>query len=172
LTGEPLPLDLLNTTWVSGAGPQDLLADAAGTREWLDEHGFDAPGDARGLRQAREALRETREALRALVQDRTAIEGVNAVLERGAQRPKLTPTGVTRELDVTANWRVPWICATELVALLEERGERVKGCANPDCILWFLDTTRPGTRRWCSMAACGNRDKAIRHGRVRGGAHR
>lgn len=165
LTGEPLPLDLLNTTWISGGEWQDLLADDAGAREWLDEHGFDAPPDAR-------ALREAREAMRALLLDRGAIDGVNAVLARGARRPRLTAEAVTDELDVAPRWRVPWLCAAELVALLDERGGRVKACANPDCILWFLDTTRPGTRRWCSMAACGNRDKAIRHGRVRRPSHR
>jgi predicted RNA-binding Zn ribbon-like protein len=163
LTGEPLPLDLLNTTWIAGGERHDFLVDDAGARAWLDEHGFDAPADAR-------ALREAREAMRALLLDRTAIDGVNAVLGRGAQRPRLTAEGVTGEFEVAARWRVPWLCAVELVALLDTRGERVKACANPDCVLWFLDTTRPGTRRWCSMAACGNRDKAIRHGRTR--AHR
>jgi len=36
-------------------------------------------------------------------------------------------------------------------------------CQNPACVLWFFDTTRNGTRRWCSMAVCGNRAKARRH---------
>ena len=33
----------------------------------------------------------------------------------------------------------------------------------PACVLWFYDTTRNGTRRWCFMAICGNRAKAHRH---------
>lgn len=36
---------------------------------------------------------------------------------------------------------------------------RVRECAAPDCALLFLDTSRPGRRRWCAMAACGNRAK-------------
>ena len=96
-----------------------------------------------------------------------AIEAVNAVLARGGRHPVLTPDGVEYEVVAANAWRVPWTCAAEFVELLEQRGDRIRGCANPDCILWFLDTTRPGTRRWCSMAACGNRDKAIRHGRLR-----
>lgn len=36
---------------------------------------------------------------------------------------------------------------------------RVRECAAPDCALLFVDTSRPGTRRWCSMSACGNRMK-------------
>jgi predicted RNA-binding Zn ribbon-like protein len=165
LVGEPLPLDLINTTWVSDAGLQDLLVDEAGARIFLDAHGFHAPVDA----AARRALRQVREALRALLADRdspTARHGVNAILARGAQRPLLNPVGVEVEVDAPAAWRVPWVCTAAMVALLETRADRIRGCANPDCVLWFLDTSRPGTRRWCSMAACGNRDKAIRHGRT------
>jgi CGNR zinc finger len=47
--------------------------------------------------------------------------------------------------------------------LLEIALDRVKHCENPDCVLWFFDTARNGTRRWCSMAVCGNRMKARRH---------
>jgi len=164
LLGEPLPLDLLNTTWMIDGGLQDLLTDERGARIFLDGHGFDAPADA----AARRALRDTREALRTLLSDpasATARHGVNAVLKRGARRPLLGPDGIEVDVEAVASWRVPWICAAAMVDLLETRADRVRGCANPDCVLWFLDTSRPGTRRWCSMAACGNRDKAIRHGR-------
>jgi predicted RNA-binding Zn ribbon-like protein len=93
---------------------------------------------------------------------------VNAVLARGGERPVLRAGHeVARVVDAEPEWRVPWACAAELVALLEASGERVRPCANPECVLWFVDTSRPGTRRWCSMAACGNRDKAARHGRTR-----
>jgi CGNR zinc finger len=36
---------------------------------------------------------------------------------------------------------------------------RVRRCTNPDCNILFLDTSRPGKRRWCSMATCGNQAK-------------
>ena len=165
LLGEPLPIDLLNTTWVDGGEVHDLLLDEAGARIFLDGHGFDAPADA----PARRALRETRETLRTLLADPgspTARHGVNAVLARGGQRPLLGPGGVEVEVDAAASWRVPWVCAAAMVTLLETRVDRIRRCSNPDCVLWFLDTSRPGTRRWCSMASCGNRAKAIRHGRT------
>ncbi|WP_225102068.1 ABATE domain-containing protein [Streptomyces sp. CoH27] len=37
--------------------------------------------------------------------------------------------------------------------------ERVRACAGPTCAAWFLDTSRPGNRRWCSMDTCGNQAK-------------
>ena len=36
---------------------------------------------------------------------------------------------------------------------------RVRECAAEDCALLFVDTSRPGRRRWCSMQGCGNRAK-------------
>ncbi len=37
---------------------------------------------------------------------------------------------------------------------------RVRSCAGPDCTILFIDTSRPGRRRWCSMEACGNQAKS------------
>jgi predicted RNA-binding Zn ribbon-like protein len=36
---------------------------------------------------------------------------------------------------------------------------RIRSCANPSCRVLFLDSSRPGSRRWCSMTTCGNRAK-------------
>ena len=38
----------------------------------------------------------------------------------------------------------------------------LKKCESDDCILYFYDTTKNHTRRWCSMAHCGNRAKAAK----------
>ena len=32
----------------------------------------------------------------------------------------------------------------------------VRRCGNPDCVLFFYDTTRNHRRQWCSMSTCGN----------------
>jgi len=39
----------------------------------------------------------------------------------------------------------------------------VKACEGPPCTLLFVDRTRRHTRRWCSMAICGNRAKQAAH---------
>jgi predicted RNA-binding Zn ribbon-like protein len=39
----------------------------------------------------------------------------------------------------------------------------VKACEGPPCTLLFMDRTRHHTRRWCSMAICGNRAKQAAH---------
>ena len=40
---------------------------------------------------------------------------------------------------------------------------KVRRCANPECLFLFLDDSRAGKRRWCTMSTCGNRAKARRH---------
>jgi predicted RNA-binding Zn ribbon-like protein len=40
---------------------------------------------------------------------------------------------------------------------------RLRECSNEECLWLFLDDSKNGTRRWCSMSACGNRAKAHRH---------
>jgi predicted RNA-binding Zn ribbon-like protein len=40
---------------------------------------------------------------------------------------------------------------------------RLRHCANDKCLWLFLDDSKNGSRRWCSMQACGNRAKAHRH---------
>jgi predicted RNA-binding Zn ribbon-like protein len=43
------------------------------------------------------------------------------------------------------------------------RASRLKRCQGVNCAIPFVDTSRPGTRRWCSMERCGNRAKARIH---------
>jgi predicted RNA-binding Zn ribbon-like protein len=45
--------------------------------------------------------------------------------------------------------------------LTSDRRERVKRCGG--CNWLFLDTSKNGSRRWCTMEVCGNRAKARRH---------
>ena len=59
--------------------------------------------------------------------------------------------------------------ALSAVSLLPDAG-RVRICRN--CRWLFLDRSRNGSRRWCDMAVCGNRQKARRHYRRRSARNR
>ena len=39
----------------------------------------------------------------------------------------------------------------------------VRKCEGPTCTMWFHDVSKGHARRWCSMAVCGNRAKAVAH---------
>lgn len=164
LVGEPLALDLLNTTWMSADGPQDLLADVAGLECWLTANKLD--GRCAADEQTRGALVRARAAILGVVRedsDDSAVD-LNAVLARGCVRRVLTESGPRDDADVpNSEWLPGWLAADNLLRLLAEAPDRIKPCAHPHCVLWFYDTSKNGTRRWCSMAVCGNRTKAARH---------
>ncbi|HEU4849742.1 MAG TPA: CGNR zinc finger domain-containing protein [Terrimesophilobacter sp.] len=44
-----------------------------------------------------------------------------------------------------------------------DAGGRIRECAAEDCGYLYLDTSRSGNRRWCSMQRCGNRAKVRAH---------
>ncbi|MFF8711341.1 CGNR zinc finger domain-containing protein [Streptomyces sp. NPDC015184] len=41
--------------------------------------------------------------------------------------------------------------------------DRVRECGSDSCTLLFVDTSRPGRRRWCAMERCGNLHKVRAH---------
>jgi predicted RNA-binding Zn ribbon-like protein len=108
--------------------------------------------------------------LRAVAERRTPDPGHLATLqtELAATRVRLelavTPAGTVDEtLPVEPElplWRVA-LSARELLLTLPCR--RLRICAGNECGWLFLDSSKAGRRRWCSMADCGNRAKARRH---------
>jgi predicted RNA-binding Zn ribbon-like protein len=75
--------------------------------------------------------------------------------------------------DGAPTWRRPLSAAHLAAAIARDavgtltlpRSTRVRMCAADDCYLIYLDTSRPGNRRWCSMDRCGNRAKVRDHRR-------
>lgn len=163
LTGEPLGIDLLNTTWRGASGVVDLLADVAGTRAWLDEVAIESPPSE----ACRAALIVAREAIRGHVdhpESGSARAALNEVLTWGFSRPVLGVYCVRTEFAAEDPARLPgWLAAADYARLVSTTPDRIRRCAHPDCVLYFVDTSARGTRRWCSMAGCGNRAKAARH---------
>jgi predicted RNA-binding Zn ribbon-like protein len=54
------------------------------------------------------------------------------------------------------------IAADAIELILGSQRSRIRVC--PECQMMFVDTSRPGKRRWCSSATgCGNRAKVRAH---------
>jgi predicted RNA-binding Zn ribbon-like protein len=75
--------------------------------------------------------------------------------------------------DGTRSW-LPSAAATALLATIARDAievatgplaSRIRRCEGVHCGIPFVDTSRPGTRRWCSMDRCGNRAKVAAHRR-------
>jgi predicted RNA-binding Zn ribbon-like protein len=67
---------------------------------------------------------------------------------------------------LAADWGVPGaipeaLSLLSVQALFTLPAERIRACGR--CGWLFLDSSRGGRRRWCSMSTCGNREKASRH---------
>ncbi|MFI0134711.1 CGNR zinc finger domain-containing protein [Streptomyces luteogriseus] len=73
--------------------------------------------------------------------------------------------------DGTRAW-APGATGTQLLATVARdaidlftgpHADRVRECGAHNCHLLFVDTSRPGRRRWCAMEHCGNREKVRAH---------
>lgn len=164
--GGRLPLDLPATLAgrVSG-NHRDALAEPGDLDRWLVAAGLTdglAGASAEDLSAAR-ALREMLYALAlARIEDRplpdTQREVLNAFAAQPAAAPWLDASGATRLKGSARNLLTS--VAREAIALLGgPDGARIRQCQGPTCAILFLDTSRKGDRRWCSMSACGNRAK-------------
>jgi predicted RNA-binding Zn ribbon-like protein len=83
---------------------------------------------------------------------------LNSVATAPVRRPALTSDGAVTWVDAGVRGALAEI-ARDAVALFGSDTSRLKECARPDCSLLFVDDSRAGRRRWCSMEACGNRAK-------------
>ena len=160
--GGHVALDL--TATLSGRLKEDkkeLLATPADLNRWLLSSRLvtrplrSTDDDARLARELREAVY----AIASEESSRAARETLNAVAALPAAKPKLSASnrldwdGGARELLATI--------AREAVELLGGPArERIRRCEGDGCALLFLDLSRSGERRWCSMSGCGNRAKA------------
>lgn len=94
--------------------------------------------------------------------DPTAVQqAYTEALRHGRLEPGEAGLRWTWELDLPLpRWRV----AQSAIELATSRSlDRVKACASQDgCQYLFVDTSKNGSRRWCSMTDCGNRAKSRR----------
>lgn len=170
-----LSLDLCSTLLWRYQAPSEQLREPADLARWLHEAGV-RPVPAKLRQDDVDSARLLREAIYALVHDR--IEGrplagesvatINAIAARPDPAPGLTVLG-----ELVWSAQAPAAAALSRVArdaidlLTGPSVARLRECAAPDCAFLFLDTSRPGRRRWCAMSRCGNRQHVREHRRRR-----
>jgi predicted RNA-binding Zn ribbon-like protein len=187
-------LDFLNTEVAVEGGPRDLLTGLPDLVAWLEQAGALDHATARAAlarwngtragdalvadaRRFRTSLRRVADAAAAgRPAPRAALAWVNELLARGAAVDRVVAEGrnvftTRRGLRVreTSELLVPIAEATaDLVSHADLT--RVRRCAHPSCVLYFLDGTKNGTRRWCDMRTCGNRANAAAYYRRQHGS--
>lgn len=94
----------------------------------------------------------------------SAVQVVNDCSTRGGASAILTSEGGrTWRLSSSSVEDALSVIAADAISLLAgEREGKISLCASPTCRAAFLDTSRGGTRKWCDMNTCGNREKKAR----------
>lgn len=128
--------------------------------------------DAQALREAiNELITTARSSGGAASCPVAARQTVNAAAAAPVPVPYLHPDGqLCHAADDPVAAGLALIARDALDLVGSEDLARVRACANPDCRVLFIDHSRPGTRRWCSMETCGNRaKKTTQRNRAAGG---
>ena len=175
LVGDHPAMDLLNTVMRLESGLVDVWQNDDDVLRWLVRTGLRetkaAPQFRRGALLS--AARGLRDLVRSLVvarkeNKRLQITPLNDFLAHGTSHEALTrgPDGsltVTRQYDQSTPEGLLAPLAEAAAAFLATANfDLVRACEGVDCVLWFYDRTKAHRRRWCSMGACGNRNKIVR----------
>jgi len=191
--GNQLALDFLNTRPVQNGEPQELLPDVSALLRWfraaellsspefvtLQQQWDNSPR----ARRTMEEIRKLREELRREVVaweaggklHRTTIEKLNGLLAIHPMLARIIETDNRPRIDLSFEVRQPEDLFAPLAhsaakLFTEADRSRVRQCG--ECVLHFLDTSKKGTRRWCSMQLCGNRLKVAAYARRQRNADR
>jgi predicted RNA-binding Zn ribbon-like protein len=191
--GNDLVLDFLNTHPVQNGESTELLSDFSALLRWFQAAGLLRSetaarlqrqwGDSSVSQRTLDALREFREKLRKEIVawecgagiHRTVLEDLNRLMVAHPMLSRLSATGSIPSLELWFEPRHPEDLfaplahgAAKLFSSVDHN--RVRKCGQ--CVLHFHDTSKKGTRRWCSMQLCGNRLKVAAYAaRQRRNAH-
>jgi predicted RNA-binding Zn ribbon-like protein len=172
--GLPLPLELVNTTFVSSGQPCDALGSPADLDAWFCANAEHVPAlrsaattaDLDRFRSLRRALRRILSAVAdeapVSIADIETLNAYSAAAPQFVQLDWLRP-GPRLTLVSTADATSTALAAVARAAIELLAGpdlKRISRCHGPGCVLFFL--REPRRRHWCSPA-CGNRARVARH---------
>lgn len=171
-------INLLNTAYNSNKQQVDILVDSSKTLQWLEANNLLRESDALAL--------ENKELLDSLIDGLHSLRNLCIIimsdLERHGKlalntRDQLIKLVKQVKVDLnivpkhdklvlasegkTAKDHVLYKIVDSIIHTLESTSiNRIRKCEHPECRLYYVDTSKPGRRRWCSMELCGNRKKA------------
>lgn len=182
LVGNNLSVDFVNTRIRENGAPKELLESFDDLIAWAARANLSNLSQAKALLQdwsgrpkAAQVLKlalKFRETLREMVIDAVrgaaikpaVVEEINIIMraEKGYAEVVRTEEGFEKR------FRADFSDPGQLLAPIAEAAADLlcygnlaylKKCEGADCVLHFYDTTKNHSRRWCNMAACGNRAK-------------
>jgi predicted RNA-binding Zn ribbon-like protein len=184
--GNHLALDFLNTRPVQNGEPQEFLSEFNSLLRWFRAAELVTArelvtlqqqwGNSARAQQTLGDIRRLREELRKEVLaweagrtlHRATREKLNSLLAIHPMLMRVFETDNGPRTDLFFAVRQPEDMFAPLAysaakLFTETDRSRVRKCG--ECVLHFLDTSKKGTRRWCSMQFCGNRLKVAAYAR-------
>ena len=170
-----LSLDLCSTLLWRHLTPIEQLREPADLARWLQEAGVRPVPTSLDTADV-EAARALRESIYALAHDRIAgrrpsrahTATLNAAAAQPDPAPALTADGrIAWAADAPASAALSRVARDAIELLTGTSAARLRECAARDCAFLFVDTSRPGRRRWCASDRCGNREHVREHRRRR-----
>lgn len=178
-----LSLDFINTQIIEDKAPKDLLAGFSDFATWAAAANLLEKRKAEKLIDDWSEQSESATIFAEALNFRSILREMYARLAQGKAVKKLAITAINNKIkDQSGAIEIRQIAAgfeklfradfrdpRQLLAPIAESAAdllcygnlaNLRKCENHDCILYFYDTTKNHTRRWCSMAGCGNRAKA------------
>ncbi len=169
--GNATALDLVNTEIARAGERIDLLNEPDDYLRWLELAGFRleridrGKHAARGSELAKSYRAQMRRGFEHLDRGKTLpaelIKATNDFSDRGARRRLSIRDG---KFMLEACWPmeseesyVAPVASAFAEFIVQADLTRVRKCKNPECILFFYDTSKSGTRAWCSLDICGNK---------------
>lgn len=176
--GNHLALDFVNTRPIMNGEANELLPDFNSLLRWFQAADLLNSTEAASLRQrfgksgraqrTVKAVRELRERLRKDILSwergrgvrHSTITELNGLMVHHPMRTRLKANGRGTELYFES--RRPEdlfapLAYSAATLFADGNRKRIRKC--DQCVLHFYDTSKKGTRRWCSMQLCGNRQK-------------
>ena len=178
--GNQLALDFVNTRPIQKEEPMELLPDFGALLRWFRAANLLSSAEAANLqrrwgetsraRRVAGSMLELRERLRkeilawergGAVHDST-IRKLNRLMAEHPMRTRLRAGGKGPGAGLYFETRRPEdlfapLAHSAAALFVDADRKRVRKCDH--CVLHFHDTSKKGTRRWCSMQLCGNRLK-------------
>ncbi len=170
--GNRAVLDFINTEVAVEGEPLELLGDAEALRQWLREAGLVSGKGAEvrlptaWMEEARRYRAELHRGIARLAAGKPVpaalLKQTNAYLERDTGHRRLARAGdgyrllVERRFVAAADFLAP-IAASFAEMVAKDDLRRLRRCRNPECVLFFYDTSKGGQRAWCSLEQCGNK---------------
>ncbi len=146
------------------------LVDAPGPRRLAIAAGKD-PREAASVRRRALGLRAAlHRILQAIVTGDTPDEGALAILNQELQRARAAESlvaggnGLVWQVQGPSTLESPLLVIARDAAtvLTSDQASRIRQCAGPACERYFLDTSRNGSRRFCSATGCGSLERVRR----------